>query len=162
MKTLCSNFWETILAACVVILTGSVLAQVLFRYAIRTSVPAVEEIVSISFIYTIFLGAAVGMKRAEHLHIYFLARRVSPGWQHGLSLIAAAGTALFLCVVVKEGIGFVQDSYTQTTTYLDMPMSYAYAAIPGSAVLMLYYLGKRTYRLVRSGPGGAAEAGGSH
>jgi C4-dicarboxylate transporter DctQ subunit len=160
MKTVLANFWETLLAACVVILTAGVLAQVLLRYAIRTSVPAVEEIVSISFIYTIFLGAAVGMKRAEHLNIDALVHRVSPRAQRALALLAAAGTALFLAFVVKEGVAFVLDSYTQNTTYLNLPMSYAYAAIPGSAVLMLYHLGKRSYRLLRGT--GAAGAEGGH
>ena len=162
MKTLLANFWETILATCVVVLTAGVLLQVLLRYAIRMSVPAVEEIVSISFIYTIFLGAAVGMKRADHLNIDALVRRFPPQCQRGLTLLSAAVTALFLAFVVKEGVAFVQDSYTQTTTYLNMPMSYAYAAIPGSGLLMLYYLGKRSYHLIRSGATPALAEGGHH
>lgn len=159
MKTLVANLWETLLATCVAILSAGVLMQVLLRYAIRTSVPAVEEIVSISFIYTIFLGAAVGMKRADHLNIDALVRRVPPRFQRGLTFMASAGTALFLAFVVKEGIAFVQDSYIQTTTYLNLPMSYIYAAIPGSALLMLYYLGKRSYRLLHSGGVPGAEGG---
>lgn len=162
MKTVLANFWETLLAACVVILTAGVLLQVVLRYAIRTSVPAVEEIVSLSFIYTIFLGAAIGMKRAEHLNIDVLVRRVPSRFQRGVTLVTAAATGLFLAFVAKEGVAFVQDSYTQTTTYLNMPMSYAYAAIPGSALLMLYYLGKRCYRLIRSDGVPAAAEGGHH
>jgi TRAP-type C4-dicarboxylate transport system permease small subunit len=123
------------------------------------SFPATEEIVSMSFIYTIFLGAAVGMKRMEHLSIDFLLQRVPPGLQNVLRLVVTAGTALFLFFVVREGIGFVRDSYTQTTTYLNLPMSYAYAAIPGSGLIMLYYLAKRTYTCIRSG-GASVEAEG--
>jgi TRAP-type C4-dicarboxylate transport system permease small subunit len=161
MRIILSNFWETILAACVAALCAGVFMQVLLRYAIKVSFPAIEEIVSISFIYTIFLGAAVGMKRMEHLSIDFLLKRVSPGFQKVLRLVVAAGTALFLFFVVREGIGFVRDSYTQTTTYLNLPMSYSYAAIPGSGLIMLYYLAKRTYATIRSG-GASAEAEGGH
>ena len=161
MRIILSNFWETILAACVAALCAGVFMQVLLRYAIKVSFPAIEEIVSISFIYTIFLGAAVGMKRMEHLSIDFLLNRVSPGFQKVLRLVVAAGTALFLFFVVREGIGFVRDSYTQTTTYLNLPMSYSYAAIPGSGLIMLYYLAKRTYATIRSG-GASAEAEGGH
>jgi TRAP-type transport system small permease protein len=161
MRKILSNFWETILAAFVAALCAGVFMQVLLRYAIKVSFPAIEEIVSISFIYTIFLGAAVGMKRMEHLSIDFLLKRVSPGFQKVLRLVVAAGTALFLFFVVREGIGFVRDSYTQTTTYLNLPMSYSYAAIPGSGLIMLYYLAKRTYAIIRSG-GASAEAEGGH
>ncbi|MGE5256917.1 MAG: TRAP transporter small permease [Hyphomicrobiales bacterium] len=154
MKKILSNFWEMILAACVVVLCAGVFMQVLLRYAIKVSFPAIEEIVSISFIYTIFLGAAVGMKRMEHLNIDFLLKRVPPSLQKAIGLVVATGTALFLFFVVKEGIGFVRDSYTQTTTYLNLPMSYSYAAIPASGLIMLYYLLKRTRDLMR--PRGAA------
>jgi TRAP-type transport system small permease protein len=159
MKKVLANFWETILAACVVVLCAGVFMQVLLRYAIKVSFPAIEEMVSMSFIYTIFLGAAVGMKRMEHLNIDFLLKRVPPGLQNVLHLVVTAGTALFLFFVIWEGIGFVRDSYTQTTTYLNLPMSYFYAAIPGSGLIMLYYLAKRTCAFIRSG-GAAAEAGG--
>jgi TRAP-type C4-dicarboxylate transport system permease small subunit len=161
MRKILSNFWETILAACVAALCTGVFMQVLLRYAIKVSFPAIEEIVSISFIYTIFLGAAVGMKRMEHLSIDFLLKRIPPGFPKVLRLVVAAGTALFLFFVVREGIGFVRDSYTQTTTYLNLPMSYSYAAIPGSGLIMLYYLAKRTYAIIRSG-GASAEAEGGH
>jgi len=156
MKKILANFWETILAACVVVLCAGVFMQVLLRYAIKVSFPAIEEIVGISFIYTIFLGAAVGMKRMEHLNIDFLLKRVPPRVQKAFRLVGAAGTALFLFFVVREGFGFVRDSYTQTTTYLNLPMSYSYAAIPGSGLIMLYYLAKRTGAFIRSG--GASDA----
>ena len=162
MRKVLSNFWEVILAACVVVLCAGVFMQVLLRYAIKVSFPAIEEIVSISFIYTIFLGAAVGMKRMEHLSIDFLLKRAPLDLQRFLRLVVAAGTALFLFFVVREGIAFVRDSYTQTTTYLNLPMSYSYAAIPGSGLIMLYYLAKRTYATNRSGGTSAAEAEGGH
>jgi TRAP-type C4-dicarboxylate transport system permease small subunit len=161
MKKILSNFWETILAACVVVLCAAVFMQVLLRYALKVSFPAIEEIVGMSFIYTIFLGAAVGMKRMEHLSIDFLLKRARPGLQNILRLVVAAGTALFLFFVVREGIYFVRDSYTQTTTYLNLPMSYFYAAIPGSGLIMLYYLAKRTCALLRSG-GASAETTEGH
>lgn len=161
MRKVLSNFWEMLLAACVVALSVGVFMQVLLRYAIKVSFPAIEEIVSISFIYTIFLGAAVGMKRMEHLNIDFLLKRAPLRIQKALRLVVAAGTALFLFFVVLEGVGFVRDSYTQTTTYLDLPMSYFYAAIPGSGLIMLYYLAKRTYAFTRSA-GASEQAEGGH
>jgi TRAP-type transport system small permease protein len=160
MKKILDNFWEVILAACVVVLCVGVFMQVLLRYAIKVSFPAIEEIVSISFIDTIFLGAAVGMKRMEHLSIDFLLKRAPQGAQSILRLAVTAATALFLFFVVREGIGFVADSYTQTTTYLNLPMSYSYAAIPGSGLIMLYYLVKHTYAVIRFGGASAGTEGG--
>ncbi|MGZ3534938.1 MAG: TRAP transporter small permease subunit [Thermodesulfobacteriota bacterium] len=65
MRRFFSLFWEVILASCVVILCVAVFLQVLLRYALKVSFPPLEEVVTFSFIYTIFLGAAVGMKRME-------------------------------------------------------------------------------------------------
>ncbi len=143
-----SLFWEVILASFVVVLCVAVFLQVFFRYAIKSSFPAIEEIVSISFIYTIFLGAAVGMKRREHLEIDVILKRVPPSLKKAFNLFIVAGIAVFLIFVVKEGVVFVYDSYGQTTTYLNIPISYSYAAIPGSALIMLYYLSKYTLTLL--------------
>ena len=140
MRRFFSLFWEVILASCVVILCVAVFLQVLLRYAIKVSFPPLEEIVSFSFIYTIFLGAAMGMKRMGHLNIDFLLKRVPQNLKKVFDLSIFFGTALFLIFVVKEGIFFVQDSYGQTTTYLNIPISYSYVAIPGSGLIMLYYL----------------------
>jgi TRAP-type C4-dicarboxylate transport system permease small subunit len=133
----------------VVILCVGVFAQVLLRYAIKVSFPPMEEIVSISFIYTIFIGAAVGMKRLEHLEIDFLLKRIPPGLQKAFRLGIFIGTAIFLVFVVKEGTTFFFDSYGQTTTYLNLPISYSYAAIPLSGILMLYYLCRHGIVLLR-------------
>lgn len=157
MKRIIANFWEITLAAWVVALCVGVFMQVLLRYAIKVSFPAIEEIVSISFIYTIFIGAAVGMKRSEHLSIDFLVRRLAPPAARALHLATATATAVFLVFMVIEGVGFVRDSTTQTTTYLGLPMSCSYAAIPISGGLMLYYLLRNTWRAAR---GGAVQGGG--
>src|SRR5512139_3970098 len=149
LKQCASIFWEVILAGFVAVLCVVVFLQVLLRYFIKVPFPASEEIVSISFIYTIFLGAAVGMKRGEHLAIDFLAKRVSRSTHRVLLWVIFTGTAVFLFFVIVEGILFVFDSYGQTTTYLRIPISYSYAAMPLSGALMLYYLFKRVVPLYR-------------
>jgi TRAP-type C4-dicarboxylate transport system permease small subunit len=149
MRKFFSLFWEVILASCVVILCVAVFLQVLLRYAIKVSFPPLEEIVSFSFIYTIFLGAAVGMKRMEHLNIDFLLKRAPQNLKKVFDFTIFSGTALFLIFMVKEGIFFVRDSYGQTTTYLNISISYSYAAIPGSGLIMLYYLLKRRTSIFR-------------
>ena len=149
MRKFFSLFWEVILASCVVILCVAVFLQVLLRYAIKVSFPPLEEIVSFSFIYTIFLGAAVGMKRMEHLNIDFFLKRVPQNLKKVFDFTIFSGTALFLIFMVKEGIFFVRDSYGQTTTYLNISISYSYAAIPGSGLIMLYYLLKRRTSIFR-------------
>jgi TRAP-type C4-dicarboxylate transport system permease small subunit len=149
MRKFFSLFWEVILASCVVILCVAVFLQVLLRYAIKVSFPPLEEIVSFSFIYTIFLGAAVGMKRMEHLNIDFLLKQVPQNLKKVFDFTIFSGTALFLIFMVKEGIFFVRDSYGQTTTYLNISISYSYAAIPGSGLIMLYYLLKRRTSIFR-------------
>ena len=148
MRRFFSLFWEVVLASCVVILCIAVFLQVLLRYALRASFPPLEEIVTFSFIYTIFLGAAVGMKRMEHLNIDFLLKRVPQRVRKFFDVAIFLGTTLFIVFVVKEGILFVHDSYGQTTTYLNIPISYSYAAIPGSGLIMLYYVLKNGISIV--------------
>ncbi len=147
-----SFFWEVVLASFVVVLCIAVFLQVFFRYALKSSFPPLEEIVSISFIYTIFLGAAVGMKRREHLEIDVLLKRVPAHFRKAVNLIVAGGITIFLVFVVKEGLYFVYDSYGQTTTYLNIPISYSYAAIPGSAIIMIYYIVRYSLNLLSAKP----------
>lgn len=137
------------MGGCVIVLCAAVFLQVLLRYAIKVSFPAIEEIVSISFIYTVFLGAAVGMKRMEHLNIDFVLERVPSRIKKIFHVVIYTGTAIFLVFVLVEGVLFVRDSYEQKTPYLNMPISYSYAVIPLSALTMLYYLMKHVYSLLR-------------
>jgi TRAP-type C4-dicarboxylate transport system permease small subunit len=68
------------------------------------------------------------MKRMEHLNIDFLLKRVPQNLKKVFDFTIFLAQLSFI-FVVKEGIFFVRDSYGQTTTYLNISISYSYAAI---------------------------------
>ena len=75
--------------------------QVLFRYALRISVPWTEELARILFILTMFLGISIAIREREHIVVDFLFKRLNPRIQ-AVGLIIY-NTAIFLLLCFLHG-----------------------------------------------------------
>ena len=88
--------------------------QVLFRYALRISVPWTEELARILFILTMFLGIAIAIREKEHIVVDFLFKKL-PSRLQVVGLIAFnIAIFLFLCFLARGTIAMTRmtwDSY---------------------------------------------------
>ena len=114
--------------------------QVISRYAFQLNIPWSTDIIRLTFIYTVFFGAAIGMKEKGHLSMDILMSVLPKRAQIVLGLGINAVLIAFLVFVVRYGIQFTLGALTQNMPYLNMPISVLYAAIPVTAVLMIFYL----------------------
>lgn len=117
---------------------------VLTRYVFRTPIITSIELARLGFVWSCFLGAALGVKREKHVQFVFLVERLRPLGQRlvrfGVTLLSA-GFFLFLVLKGLQMVQAVQDTYfpalgfSQVWLYLPLPLSGAFMLIHALAFL---------------------------
>ena len=113
--------------------------QVLCRFVLKSPLPWSTDILRLAFTYLVFWGAAWCVREKEHLNVDVLLMsfpvKIRKVVELGIDLVLS----LFFVFMIVFGIKFCAFGWTQTTSYLPIPMSVYYASIPsaGLAVSML-------------------------
>jgi TRAP-type C4-dicarboxylate transport system permease small subunit len=129
-----------LLALLLGVLTASVFLQVLARFVLHYPLPWTEEVTRLAFVYSIFVGATVAVREKAHINVDVFVSVLPAGVGRAVSLVGTALVALFLVVMLWQGIAFIAATGVQMTPVLQIPFRYLYVVIPVSAALMLLYL----------------------
>lgn len=124
----------------VVAMSVLVLAQVFCRGFFNISLAWTTELATFLFGWVVFLGAALGFKDKIHFSMDFTVTKLSPALKKGLGWINKLLMTGFLGVLIKFGMEIVKMSWYQTSPAMAISMSFFYATIPVSSVLMLLYI----------------------
>jgi TRAP-type C4-dicarboxylate transport system permease small subunit len=97
-----------------------------------------EEVGRYMMIWTGFLGAVLALRLGSHVGIEFLVRRLPRVPSLIASLLNQILMLYFLYFMVVQGIGLVKMAARteQLSPMSDLPLSYIYAIIPATGVLM--------------------------
>lgn len=139
IETVLTGILEGLLAMCFLSMVTIVITLVVLRYAFNSSITGANEAVTILFVYTTALGAAVAVGRREHISITFAAECLPP---HGRKLADAAGLVLVASlngVMLVYSIGWIRitGDYLMPTTGL--PRMVAQLSIPLGCGLAIAY-----------------------
>jgi TRAP-type C4-dicarboxylate transport system permease small subunit len=129
-------------------MTILVFLQVVFRYLLDAPLDWSEEMASFAFVWMALLGASVGLRNDEHprLDIFY---QVFPEWLKKLSGLLINLAILFMLVVLFIfGLKFTIAMQMQRTAALGYSVSYVYAVLPISAVIMLIHVLVKSAMLV--------------
>jgi TRAP-type C4-dicarboxylate transport system permease small subunit len=124
----------------------STLIGVADRFVIGSGLPWPEELARFLLIWTSLLSAAVTAKHEAHFRLTFIYDRLGAV---GAFIIDAAVVAALL-FVAWQGVLLVEIFHYQTSPALGIPMSYVYAAVPVSMVLIALYTVRNTLSRLRS------------
>jgi len=114
--------------------------QVISRFVFRLPIPWSTDVIRLAFVYTVFLGAAIGMREKGHLNVDVifnaLPEKIRKITGIGINILLL----LFLLFVFILGMQFAQSGLSQGAPYIKMSMATYYFCVPLSALLMFYYL----------------------
>lgn len=137
------DYSETALAAsCVAALAVMVVlgvATVVFRFVVESSLAFPDELIRYLFVWVIFLGAAIALRRNAHAAIGILVDRLTPGWRRPVVLASTAVSGAFFLVLLTKGTELSLRVIPQISPALEVSMAWVYAAVPVSAAIMLAY-----------------------
>ncbi|MEK4306115.1 MULTISPECIES: TRAP transporter small permease [Oceanobacillus] len=116
-----------------------IVLQILTRH-LGISIIWTEEAANYSFIWAVFMGAAVMVNRREHFNFDYLQRKFQGKKRIYLSLFNDSVLIIFNVCVFLLGLQVVNEFWNYTwSTLPDMKMGYIWIAIPIMAGTMLIY-----------------------
>ncbi|OPY05669.1 MAG: Sialic acid TRAP transporter permease protein SiaT [Syntrophaceae bacterium PtaB.Bin038] len=148
-------YWFSVAAMSVMLVV--IFAQVVSRYVFNWTPEWSEELARYLFVWVVFIGSALIMGESGHLAVQFVPNHFK-GTATGrfLELVINLSGYVFILILLTQGAKMTRVMTFQMSPGMEIPMSWVYAVIPLSSVLMLLYLMKDTVRIVRefSGPKG--------
>ena len=129
--------WLCILLLAVI--TLDLLLGVYSRYVLGSTFVWYDEVARASFMWLVFLGAALAVRRGAHFGLHVLIELLPPHLKRTVLLVTPATIILFSTALVVLGWQFMQHGDTQTTAVMAMPVSWIYASMPAGGALMMFY-----------------------
>lgn len=143
------HFEEVVTAVLLGVMIASIGLGVLFRYALRSPLSWTEEVVLLCMVWACFLGASIATKHKEHIVIDILVSLAPRRVAQAMEVLSLSVVIAVLALLVWQGIRLVEVTQDVTTTALDIPTMYIYAAVPASALLMLIHTLRQFRALLR-------------
>ena len=115
-----------------------VFMDVIFR-EVGTPLVWLQNIAAFSFIWVVFFGAAIGLRKGSHYRIEIFPK-AGIKFKKFMDLTVFTCEAIFILVLIIYGSQFAVMSMQRLVMPAGVPMFYAVVAIPLSGVFMLCYL----------------------
>lgn len=136
MKTLYRHFEELM---SVVLLAGVcvlVAFNVLSRYLLQHPSAWAEELCTYLFVWMVFIGASLALKRREHFAVDCFVERLSPRLKWSIGLLADILVFALSVLVLWYGILATRRAWPVVTPALEISRAIPYAAVPFGGLLM--------------------------
>lgn len=142
-----------------VVIVASICTQVVSRYFLGLPLVWVEEVATYAFIWIVFLGAAVGMKRLSHIKIEALSLAFSERVQAGIRLLGFAimGFVLWRLIVTVPSVMNIEARSMSISLPVAIPRMWFFS-VPlfvssvSMALTLVYYAIAQIISLVRGTP----------
>lgn len=134
-----------LLAMSVLILLIPVSLQIFSRFtAIIPHYIWTEEMARLLFVWTIMIGAMVGVRESTHFEVDVWPR-LSRRPEAVMRLLGRIGVLIAAIVFVIAGIEFTQFAWNRTSELAELPLWYIHVAWPMTGVTWLIFLGEHIY-----------------
>ncbi|MGO2131341.1 MAG: TRAP transporter small permease [Halomonas sp.] len=116
----------------------TILYQVVARNYLKISVAWSDEVAMACFIWSVFLGAAVALRRRQHYVIEVLPKHFVIT-NRALRLLGGLACLPLIYVLVVHGQILTDMGWNRRSVSLGTPMAYVFMVIPISGVAMLLF-----------------------
>jgi TRAP-type C4-dicarboxylate transport system permease small subunit len=138
--------------ACIVlmaVLVADVFLGVYSRYVMRATFQWYDEVARLCFVWMIFLGAAVAVRRGAHFRLHLLIDRFGANARRRVDLLGTLIVIGFAAVLLAGGIAIAPLAGRQVTDALEISMLWFYAALPVGGALMIVFALPQVWTLLR-------------
>jgi TRAP-type C4-dicarboxylate transport system permease small subunit len=144
-----SRLLSWLLVASVAVLIIPVSLQIFSRYT--ELIPAyiwTEELARFCFIWSILLGAMVGIREGTHF-VVDLWPPLSARAQAALRIVASLAVLVFACVFLWWGIDFTRFAFNRISELAELPLWMIHIPWPIAGVTWILFLGEQMWDDVR-------------
>ena len=151
-----SQVVEGLLLVMMVVLCADVFLGVFSRYVMARTFTWYDEIARLLFVWIVFLGAAVGVRRSAHFRLHLLVDRFPPGLRRAAHVVGVLVVMGFGLLLIQQGWKLVELGQFQRTPVMGLSKQYVYLAVPAGGALVILYSLPHLWRALRGVPGAAA------
>ena len=147
-----SNVVEGLLLLMMVALCADVFPGVFSRYVIGSAFTWYDEIARLLFVWIVFLGAAVGVRRTAHFRLHLLVDRLPTGVRRVVDVFGVLVLMGFGLVLIQQGWKLVELGQFQRTPVMGLSKQYIYLSVPAGGALIILYSLPHLWRALRGDP----------
>ncbi len=144
---------EWTLVALVVVMSGVVFLQVVYRYLLAQPLQWSEELARYAFVWISLFGAALSVRRRGHFGMDFFLRMLPARGRRVLTAFVHLAMGAVMVVLLINGVLLVEKTAAQRSPAMEISMGWAYACVPIGAALMLIHLVAIAVREATKAPG---------
>ncbi len=140
----------------VILLTMFVLGvtEVFCRYVVQYSLSFPEELIRFLFVWSVFLGSALAVRKNSHAAIELFVSWLPRGLAKAAIIFSLVVSAVFFAILIVKGYDVVLRVQGHKSPAMRLSMGFPYAAIPiGAAFMLLYTLEVMVRELFGRDPG---------
>jgi len=134
-----SQVVEGLLLVMMVLLCLDVFLGVFSRYVMARTFTWYDEIARLLFVWIVFLGAAVGVRRSAHFRLHLVLDRFPPGVRRVAHVVGVLVLMGFGLLMIQQGWKLVELGQFQRTPVMGLSKRYVYASVPAGGVLIILY-----------------------
>jgi len=120
------------------LLAGTVFLQFFTRYALNDSAGWTEEIARYLLICTVFIGAAVSVRKNNHIHVDFFYRILPKRLMRVMSTLVDAARIAFFAYATWLTYSLIQRIGSQRMAVVDLPIGIMYSVVLAGFGLMTW------------------------
>ncbi len=115
--------------ALILLIVVAISVQVFTRYALGRPIAWVEESATYAFIWSVFVGASLGLKKSRHILIATFGSRVPPRLAAIMRIVVWGLVLVTLVVLIEEGIKVmgVEGRSKTISLPIELPRSWFYS-----------------------------------
>lgn len=118
-------------------MTLVVFADVVSRLTRRQSLTWAGELATYCFVWLVFVGAAIALRRGDHLGVGVLIERLPVAAQRAVTLAGLLAVAALLAVLMAQGPDLIRVAMLQQSPAMDISTAWLYASAPVMLGIML-------------------------
>lgn len=132
---------DKIVTFSLMVVVGTVVSQVFFRYILHDPLVGSEDFAKLFFVWMVFLGTAVVTRDRMHIQVDYFVEKLSPKTRKIIDLSMYLLTLIFFLIILKYAFDFISVQKGMRSVGLDIPLAaYSSAVIFGAFFVVLYLL----------------------
>lgn len=155
LRRAAANCVEGLLLVMMVVLCADVFLGVFSRYVMHSTFTWYDEIARLLFVWIVFLGAAVGVRRSGHFRLHLVIDRFPPALRRVADIVGVLAIMGFGLVLIQQGWKLVELGQFQQTPVMGLSKGYVYASMPAGGALIILYSLRHLWRALTGAPAAA-------
>jgi TRAP-type C4-dicarboxylate transport system permease small subunit len=150
VKSILDWILDKIVTFSLMVVVGTVVGQVFFRYVLHDPLVGSEDFAKLFFVWMVFLGTAVVTRDRMHIQVDYFVQKLPPKFRKIVDLSMQLLILVFFLIILKYALDFISVQKGMRSVGLDIPLAaYSSAVIFGSLFVVFYLL----YSLLRGKKG---------